>query len=326
MTEVQVTLDFSAGYACSSKLVEIAPQKHTSMICLEPGEHEVKTDPFAIGKLGKFENRTLLAQLVFSYIYDADAKNITVFGPDFASASTMHLITYPERSEERCIQRSTTSALIHDDLVGNPHWNYLGALTPGLEPFLRAAVRNAIKDLIANLIDLGSFGITVREPPPTLSTEDHLGTLMVYRNGEFVEYFDPEKEYSSDFSYIGVESTFEGIYTFSKNADFANVIGSTDDPYPKGYKSWISLWRDKCNGGTSPTDCASDGYPKDFTCNTPIIGGHIVTGTKAYDPAKDSTVYIIPICNAHNGDDKIHMEAINWQKAAQLKYWAKDTA
>lgn len=324
MTSVEFSVDFAPGYTCEGNWVEIASSSHVISFELEPGRHEFESRPFEIGTLRKFEGRKLLALVAFTYEFDPESMNVSICAADLASRDTLRLITYPADSEEFCHQRSFEGGLIHDDLGRNPNWNYLGPLTPGCEPFLRHVAGSAITSLKKALIAQGNLGVEMRGPPPKLSREDFFNTLMVCHKGEFVEYHDPAKVYPEQYSHITIESTYQGTYTFAKNADFANVIGSTNDPKVPGYKSWIKLWEDKCNnGGSVGTTCASTGFPQNFTCNTPIYGGHIVTGTLAITPAKNSTVYIIPICNAHNSTDMSYMQAINWRDAVVLKYWAK---
>jgi hypothetical protein len=121
-----------------------------------------------------------------------------------------------------------------------------------------------------------------------------------------------------------LDSTYVGTVTWSSKANFANVIGSTDDPKVPGFTSWISLWQDKCNGGAGPSKCTSYNYfSNDPTrkCSSTFYGGHVVTGKSAMTMPKGSTVYIFPVCGFHNASDTTYMEALYNLTGVQLSYW-----
>lgn len=85
-----------------------------------------------------------------------------------------------------------------------------------------------------------------------------------------------------------------------------NVCWSSDDPYPEGYNSWMSLWTD-LTGHYTPTQCC--------VCSQithSIIGGHVILGTgngTAGEAANDDSlegsnrVFIAPICKGCNAND-----------------------
>jgi len=99
------------------------------------------------------------------------------------------------------------------------------------------------------------------------------------------------------FSTLLFASDFDRIDTISVNTPFWNVIGSTNDKKPRGIKSWIGLWRKY--GGDS-VYCVAQNSGR-INCNRLIYGGHIVfDSAKVYTQIGDSSVYILPICNAHN--------------------------
>jgi hypothetical protein len=230
MKPVNIQLDFAEGYHEGAPWAEIDGQWHTFTFKPKNGKHTFRSSMVAIGRSAKAEGRRLMAGVAFEYDYDAKNKVITVCGPDLESARTMCLITVPEGTEEYCYQRACGQGFIYDDLGGNPYWNYLGPLTPGLEPFLRGALRGAIASLIDALEQVTELTVCVNKPPPTMPMDRYLNLLMVHKNGTFVEYFDNTKTYSAKHGYIGVESTLAGTGKFAAKANFANVIKSTGDP------------------------------------------------------------------------------------------------
>lgn len=115
-------------------------------------------------------------------------------------------------------------------------------------------------------------------------------------------------------------SVITGSVVWGVDADFAIVEGSTDDPYPPGFNSWISVWEDTY--GPAPSVCASSGFPAGFVCtpDVDLLGGHVIAGKQASSMDRGDDVYVIPICNAHNNDDQIYMQATENQQVIQLSY------
>ena len=323
--EIELTADFAPGYQCAGDWVSIEPEPHRIAISLHPGKHEFVSEPFAIGHLRKHAHRPLLARLAFTYEYDAELPSVTVCAANYVSAETLYLTTYPEGTEEFCHQRAHGHGNVHDDLLGNPHWYYLDPLMPGLSGFLRSVATRTIDALIAVLKETDGLSVGVKQPAPMLPPEVSRDLMRVYRDGEFVESYDPDKEYGSDCSFITVESTFAGTFNFAVNAAFANVRGSTRDPKINN-QSWIALWTATFHNAGPQGICASTTFPAGFACGGNIVGGHIVSGTQWRSPPQGSTVYIIPICHNHNmrydtNGVSLGMKAINWQQSVQLNYW-----
>jgi hypothetical protein len=68
-----------------------------------------------------------------------------------------------------------------------------------------------------------------------------------------------------------------------------------------------------------PSICTSYQF-QGFHCGTSYVGGHIVPGTVARTVPKGSNaVYIMPICHAHNNNDNVYMEALQYQDGIWLK-------
>ena len=119
-----------------------------------------------------------------------------------------------------------------------------------------------------------------------------------------------------------VRSTYGGTMALKLNTAFSNVQGSTGDPKPQGFSSWVALWEAATK--TQATICTSydmvDGsYDKGF-CNNILVGGHIILGTVSKPVAKGSTVLLIPICSRHNNPshDDEYMVAEKYQTAVVL--------
>ena len=149
--------------------------------------------------------------------------------------------------------------------------------------------------------------VQIRTPLPYLSAEHYLSLCTVHRNGQFLEMYDKNKEYGSDVTIGNVESTWGGTIHMHLGENFANVIGSTGDSIIAG-KSWIRLWADQFSG--YPSICTSYNY-LGFVCGNTFVGGHVITGMTAQTVAVGSnSVYIYPICHAHNNDNSVYMAAL----------------
>lgn len=92
---------------------------------------------------------------------------------------------------------------------------------------------------------------------------------------------------------IATKSTFKNTTVWNSGQKFWNVIGSTDDP-KIDHSSWIAIYRDKC--GTDPGKLSATGA----MCPRNALGGHVVKDGQSQYPAKNSAVYILPICTSEN--------------------------
>lgn len=111
--------------------------------------------------------------------------------------------------------------------------------------------------------------------------------------------------------------------TFSLKQAFANVIGSTNDPKPKPYTSWYGAWKHQF--GFQLDKCSSYKFDE-FECTEGdnLDGGHVALDKDAQQwPVGSDAVYIIPICRAHNNNNKVYMEPVSNREALWLKNYLK---
>ena len=160
-----------------------------------------------------------------------------------------------------------------------------------------------------------------------MTAEQEEKCRVVYRLDDkggavFSELWNPEKEYSDEYVIVPLRSTFKGVTetTFSAGTVFANMIGSSKDPRPAGFKYWIDILRN--NGIDACSCCATNAiydpgteriitaavWYKDygrtinatFACEGSIDGGHVLIGSKnSASVAPGSTVRLLPICHRH---------------------------
>ena len=169
-----------------------------------------------------------------------------------------------------------------------------------------------------------------------LSDEDRERFRLVYKKeGEdwiLHDIFGEGDEYGDDCIVVPLESVYNGYLDFDPGWKFANVVGSVSDPKPNGHKNWIGFWSDmyKKEKKAEPViKCYTDSNmygicpPKRCICNTSIIGGHIILGEEPKKCNVESTVYIVPICKAHNNQKQGYMQTAETTFAAKLIYGVK---
>lgn len=292
------------------------------VIPLTDGVHIQTTHPVIIGHLQSDPARSILAQLSIWYEYHEEDEMIIFCGNDYASERSIHLVSWLDGSIEKTVQYVYPDAKEPDlnNLAGNS-----GAATlPELREMFHTMISAANNMIIAtaekhdlNTVELG--------PLPEVSNVDIQDLYLVYRNGVFDGYYDPEEKYGEEYEIVHPLSVYKGTILFKISQELANVIHSTKDPKAKGYKTWIRLWKAKCNFDNPPNKCTSFNL-NSFVCNNRIIGGHVVLG-KIAKPVKtgaNGLVYISPICSNHNANNKVYMEPIIYQKAVILnKYFQK---
>jgi hypothetical protein len=232
---------------------------------------------------------------------------------NLVSSDSTYLTTVPRSTNQSCRQHTYPGDNI--PCGSNQNWNYTTPLTPGLQTALQQTVQRA-NSVIIELARIQGFTVVVRTPPPVLSKEDYENLLLVYYKGKFLESYNPNKEYDNDHSLLTMESVWYGEIYLQGNESFANVIGSTGDPKIAG-KTWIKLWSNQFG---APTTCSSLNF-NGFACSNPmvIVGGHVILGTTAANvPAGSNNVFIMPICCAHNSNNNVHMEPLQYQKGIAL--------
>ena len=123
---------------------------------------------------------------------------------------------------------------------------------------------------------------------------------------EFVGLHDPEipdEDYPDGLYAINFTSVFSKTVPLAKGTHVWNVEGSTGDTWNgKKCNDWIGVWKSKVPGGT--VKCYVKESPGSqgnvISCNTPIVGGHMIKTNVQPVHGDDDKVYILPICNAHN--------------------------
>lgn len=221
----------------------------------------------------------------------------------------MVLVTQAEGIDEICVERTVLDGLTLEESQRNRFWNYRTQLVPGADKVFNLIVRDANRAMIEALKQQKEVIVQIRTPLPALSTKHYLSLCTVYRNGEFLDMYDKDKDYGADIVIGNPESTWGGTVYMHHGENFANVIGSTEDPHIAG-KSWIRLWADQFEH--YPMICTSHNYGG-FVCGHTFVGGQVISGTVAHTVATGSnSVYIYPICHAHNNNDNVYMAALQY--------------
>jgi hypothetical protein len=231
----------------------------------------------------------------------------------------MTLITTPRGTNEVCFEHASSSGFMADEVYRNPGWNYHSQMMPGAATVIKDIVRGAKDAMIAALEGQAEpqLIVQVRKLLPELPIEDYHQLYLVFRNGQFLETYDHTRQYKPHDTVHLPESTFGGVVTMDYGQNFANVIGSTNDPRINGL-SWIQLWTNSVRLGY-PTVCTSQGY-NNFPCSNYLVGGHVIIGNQARIVAAGSNdVYIYPICSPHNNNDGVSMAALMYTKDVWLK-------
>ncbi|MES2381410.1 MAG: hypothetical protein V4538_10250 [Bacteroidota bacterium] len=282
---------------------------------LTAGENSFTSAPIEIGN---FFHYKVFAHLSIPYSYDPATQYITIPGPDDFSNKQIAIHTslngHPDIFSHYILNSSAAPS------APSNVWNDYTDNTPIVTQVIQTAIRQTIHTLVEQLLEAGIQGVIQTGRAPVVTPDNYQ---------DFKAMFKPEKadvtEPSLD-DIIEVQSTvgstYGGTITWAIDYAFANVIGSTYDPRPNGYNSWIQLWCITCNNEYYPTSCTSldysNGVPP-FDCNiTDFVGGHVIPGTTAEKPVVGSTVYIYPICKRHNGKDAIYMSIRSYQVGVVL--------
>lgn len=141
----------------------------------------------------------------------------------------------------------------------------------------------------------------------------------------FFGLWNPEKEYSDEYLIVPFRSVYNNLTKeYPIGTTFANVEGSTDDkkhmPSISGSNTWIGLLGEaykKEGADYSVTACCAeentiykseDNTKITFSderkgCKGDIVGGHVLLEvTRSASESRGGTVYLLPICKAHNTD------------------------
>ncbi|MCI5123103.1 MAG: hypothetical protein D3925_01155 [Candidatus Electrothrix sp. AR5] len=280
--------------------------QHAVSIQLEltDGEHLFTSDPMVIGTFFHFN---IYGYISLPYSYNSEMQYVTICGPEATSDEqlTIHisLEQHPKLTSRHSNYNSDATR------VAPTMWTDFIDKTPVVKQVYQTTIRQAIDALVNQLLDAGVQGVIQTGPGPVVNPHNYQNYKAMFAP----QKADVEQPSLDDFFELQeiVESTYHGTITWNLNYAFANIIGSTPDPKPTGYSSWIQLWADTCNGGHDTTLCSSygyaDGHPP-FTCNTSdFVGGHVIPGKTAKQVVTGGTAYIFPICKQHNGNDNIYM-------------------
>lgn len=312
MKTITLTLPLSPDYHNES--ADLQKTGYTISFEIQNGTHTVDTHPIPVGKLLYLNNTNLMAQLSFTYNYEEENQVITISGPEYVAEDSVCLTTYPEGTMEYTYQRGSETKISTQKALYNPNWNYNTPMTPNLDQLFANTVKEANQALIDAFLK-EDLTVQVKTPPPALSPEENDDLQLLYKNGLFAGFYNPEEHYGNEFVKRSIYSVWGGEVTFNKNENFANVIGSTNDPKIAS-KTWLRLWSDQYG---NPTNCTSLNYSP-VTCNTNLVGGHVILGkTAKAEPKGSNSVYIMPICSAHNNNNNVYMAAIMYQKGVWLK-------
>jgi len=309
-----------------SELINLEKPKHQITIELKNGTHTISSRPIECGMAKHIEGETqkLYATVSFKYDFDEINSQLTIISSKVESPDAVNLkIGHPGYPQITTFEKkeSVSSTKKLSDIT------YKSPLFPGLESIIdeeRMEIKNAIID------ESNKNGVTVfvKSPFPEMDFDDYQNLSLVYDvNEKTLETFVIDNIYDATKRIFHIESYFKDIVYFAPNQKFANVIGSTHDPKIEG-KSWLKLWRNAFNAKSKI--CASFEYD-DFNCTNGsddgkhLVGGHIILGDKAgkIEVGSDD-VYIIPICKAHNNNDKVFMMPIHERRAVRLGGFMQD--
>jgi hypothetical protein len=300
----KITINFPLVSTLNEGPLRIRQQFISTELQLVAGDQTHTTDPIEIGTF--FQNK-VFAQLSIHYSYDPTLNYVTIAGPQDSNARQIAIHTSLDQNQKTINKHvlNQTEAFV---LTPNFWKNHIDNSSVLNEVF-RLSLRNVLDTLVNTLIENGIDGVIQTGPAPIVTSSNYADYKSMFKPSK-VSTQSPTLEDIMEVQ-EAVQSTYYGTITWNLNYSFANIIGSTHDPKPSGYSSWIALWADKCNNGYNTTHCSSFNYSdgsNSFVCNTSdFVGGHVIPGTVASAVAKGGTAYIFPICKRHNGNDNIYM-------------------
>lgn len=302
----KITFDLPLFNTLNQGPLRLAQQSVPVELELTAGEHLFTSAPMEIGTFFHFE---VFGHISIPYSYDPDMRYVTICGPEDTSDKQLAIHTSLEQHP-----KLTSSHSVHSTgatAVASNMWTDFINNSPVVKQANQTAIWQAIDTLVKQLLDAGVQGVIQTGPAPVVDPHNYQDYKAMFAP----EKANVEQPTLDDILEIQgtVDSSYYGTITWALNCAFANIIGSTHDPKPPGYSSWIQLWSDKCHGGYNTTHCSSYNYDdgkNTFTCNTTgFVGGHVIPGQTAKAVAKGGTAYIFPICPRHNGNDNIYMSS-----------------
>ena len=321
-----ITLNLPLTPAYSDEHAQLTERSVPVTLDLGGGSRTFISDPVSVGTYRDLE---VMAQLRFDYDYLRDENKLVIRGNDDRTPDQLRITTFVSGAPDQVLGQEPNLVfhVLPNDLGQNLPHRHMWADHVGRHQDLHGALadvaRAANDRLVEGAIDGGLSSVLQIGTPPVV-TLDSLDDWKLM----FGEPVTPETRTDRVGEVINmqfkVDSTYVGTVTWAGNTNFANVIGSTDDPKVKGFSSWLGLWEDKCNGNSAPTYCTSYNYAggeSDWECTSYFVGGHVITGTTASEMPEGATVYIFPICKKHNNNDNVYMKIKYNSTGVQLKYW-----
>jgi len=312
--DIPIFLDYD------NKVIKLRKAINSISIELKDGINSVISNPIECG-IAKFiegDSQTLYATVSLTYDFDKSKSKLTIVSSELnAPESIKFEIGHPGYPSIK----SSEEPILISDSEKLRSISTKSPLLDGLQTIIHQE-KERINSTIIKEANKNGITVFVKSPFPKMKFSDYLELSSVYDDdGNFVELFDLDKTYDSAKRIVHIESFFKDTVYFAESQKFANVIGSTHDPKVKG-KSWLKLWRNAFNAKSKI--CSSfelDG----FNCTSGsdngknLVGGHVILGDKASKVKVGSDdVYIIPICKAHNNNDKVYMKPIKEKRAVRL--------
>lgn len=278
--------------------------------------------------VGSYQGADIVAGVAFNYDYDRDTDELTIRGNDDRTSDQLTITTALAAPGDFADQLPALAFAHHRNDIGVnlpavDMWADHVVGHPALVDAFAATAHAANDAIVRQAIDAGITSVVELGTPPIVTLENVDGWKMMF--GEPITDVAPEDAIAEVIRVqFKVNSTYVGTVTWTLNYNFANVIGSTNDPKVPGFPTWIGLWETKCNGNAGPAYCSSYNYfSQDPTkhCSGIFVGGHVVSGTSTSSPPQGATVYIFPICQTHNANNGGYMKMKYNPKGVKLSYW-----
>ena len=321
-----LTLELPLTPAYSDEQLQLTEQTVPVTLDLGGGSRTFTSDPLSVGTHQGLEVR---AQLTFSYEYRRDENKLVIRGNDDRTSDQLRISTFLSGAPDQALAQEP-SLIFHvmpNDIGQNLPLRNMWTAHVGSHPDLHGALANVARAandrLVEGAIEAGVESVLQRGTPPVVTLDTLDGWKRMFGLPVTPE---PQTDRVGELIHMQfrVDSTYVGTVTWAGNTDFANVIGSTQDPKVQGFPTWIGLWENKCNGNIGAGICTSNNWFSNDptrTCNGPYIGGHVITGQTAMSMTQGSTVYIFPICTRHNSFNAGYMEVKFNPTGVQLSYW-----
>lgn len=308
--------------------VQLKIKEHTVAVSLDlsGGPKEVQSDPISVGS---FDGVPIMAQISFQYDYNVDEDELTIHGNDDQTEDQLRITAFLQSAPGQLPdQRVELNARPND--VGINHtvtklWADYVETNKTLHQQLMDTARRCNETLVDAAVEAGVSSVVQLGTAPIVTLENLDDFKRMYGWPVTTEASTDRSVELEEIQHL-VRSTYVGTVAWARNKNFANVIGSTDDPKVRGYPTWIGLWRDKCNDEEPPTYCTSRNYFSEEPgrqCSGGFVGGHVIPGTEASSMEEGDPVYIFPICGDHNAVDSSYMHVLYNQTGVKLRYWER---